>query len=76
VELVAVRPNVPWPSGRGWTRFVGGVPSRLGMEPDLERLHEGEIVDKPVFSDGATWVRVHVPGVADDILVPVENLRP
>lgn len=67
-----------WPSSRGRVRFVGGVPSPLYPDArlDMQRVYEGEIAGKAIFSDGATWVPVHVPGVADDILVPVENLRP
>jgi hypothetical protein len=57
-------------------RFVGGLPSPVYPGVDLNRIYQGEVVDKPVFSDGVTWVRVHVPGVGDDVLVPVENLRP
>jgi hypothetical protein len=70
------RPNRPWPAN-GVARFVGGLPSRFEpSEQDLAREHEGEIVGAPFFSDGTTWVRIHVPGNADEVLVPVENLRP
>jgi hypothetical protein len=69
-------PNVIWPARGRSAYFVGGVPSPMypGIV-NVESLHEGEIVGQPFFSDGVTWVRVHVPGVGDDLLVPVENLR-
>ena len=69
------RPNVLYPWS-GEVRFVGGIPSRHPDIPlDLENVYRGEVRGDPIFSDGATWVRVHVPGQGDDLLVPVENLR-
>jgi hypothetical protein len=70
------RLNVPWPTG-GPVRFVGGLPQRHERDAgNVEYVHEGQAVGAPIFSDGAAWIRVHVPGMGDDVLVPVENLRP
>jgi hypothetical protein len=70
------RVNLPWPAN-GVARFVGGVPSRYYKgPPDVDKVYEGEIVGSPFTSDGTTWVRIHVPGNPDEVLVPVENLRP
>lgn len=71
------RPNVLWPARNARVRFVGGMPSPLySFAADRERVHAGEVAGEPFFSDGTTWVRVSVPGFADDVLGPVENLRP
>lgn len=71
-----MRANVIWPAANTQVRFVGGVPSRHYPEVNLERVYHGEVLGEPVFSDGATWIRVYVIGVGDHLLVPVENLRP
>ena len=74
--MVAVtRTNALWPSRGGMVRFVGGVPSWDRRIVNVESEYEGELRGEPFFSDGVTWVRIHVPGVGDDLLVPVENLR-
>ena len=71
------RPNVAYPRAGAEVGFVGGVPTRFYPRlSNVDDVIRGEVRGDLLFAGGEHWVRVYVPGLGDDVLVRLENLRP
>lgn len=68
------RANIPILRGKMYL-ITGGVGQVIeGTHVGADRVH-AELVDgKPMLAWDTAWYRFHVPGVPEDVLVPIENI--